>query len=178
MNASMAESGAFAAVPLAERPRTPGVDYGVPLEGGELIEWSFVAERLAAASDYWVATIAADGHPHVMPIWGVFVADDLFLETSPATKKARNLARDPAVTVHLDDAQQAVIVEGSAKPFRPTGELSGRIAAAFAAKYRGYRPTPDSWDRGGLYRVEPAVVFAWRDMPSATRWRFQEIPHR
>lgn len=164
--------GAFADPPRRERPTTPGRSYGVPQRGGKFIDWSFVCERLTSERNYWVATVGPNGRPHAVPIWGVFVGDDLFLETDPATRKGRSLARNPAVVVHLDDGERAVIVEGRAAPLRPDGEQARRIATAFASKYPGYAPAPDSWSGGGLYVVEPEVVFAWRDMPTATRWRF------
>ena len=38
----------------------------------------------------------------MVPVWGVLVDDDLYLETGAAnTKKVRNLAANPAVAVHL-----------------------------------------------------------------------------
>jgi hypothetical protein len=133
--------------------------------------WSFVLDRLRRARNYWVSTVRPDGRPHAAPIWGVLVEDDLYLETDPGTRKARNLSRRPAVSVHPELVDEVVIVEGLARPFRPDSRLAVEVAAAFAAKYPGYRPEPDSWDRGGLYHVDPSVVFAWRDMPTATRWR-------
>jgi nitroimidazol reductase NimA-like FMN-containing flavoprotein (pyridoxamine 5'-phosphate oxidase superfamily) len=112
------------------------------------------------------------GRPHAAPVWGVFVADDLFLETSPTTRKARNLARNPAVVVHTESAEEVVIVEGKAAPFTPPAGLATQIARSFAAKYEGYEPDPAEWTMGSLYCVTPSVVFAWRDMPTATCWRF------
>ncbi len=166
--------GAFADPHGAERPLSPPPSYGVPTEGGELMPWSFVVEELAKARNYWVVTVGRQSRPHSAPVWGVFVADDLFLETSPSTRKGRNLARNPAVVVHTESGDDVVIVEGAAAPFRAAAELGAEIARAFAGKYEGYRPDPAEWaEQGSLYRVEPSVVFAWRDMPTATRWRFR-----
>ena len=53
--------------------------------------------------------------------------------------------------------------------------MAAAIAEAFAAKYATYRPEATEWDDGGLYVVLPRVVFAWRDMPTATRWRFTDL---
>jgi len=39
-------------------------------------------------------------------------------------------------------------------------------------KYKGYDPTPDSWDNGGMWRIEPGSVLAWKAMPTSNRWRF------
>jgi len=167
----MNERGAFADPPAAERPRTPDASYGVPRRGGRMVDWAFVIEQLTAARSYWVATVGADGRPNSAPVWGVLVNDDLFLETSPATRKARNIERSGALTVSVG-GDEAVIVEGDAAAFRPPLERGRTIAAAFKAKYPGYDPEPDSWEAGGLYRVVPRTVFGWRDMPTAARWRF------
>jgi hypothetical protein len=66
-----------------------------------------------------------------------------------------------------------VIVFGSAEPFLPDPDTGRLIAAAMHAKYPGYEPEADSWDEGGLFRIEPRTVHAWHDMPTATRWRFR-----
>jgi len=166
-------SGAFGHALPAERPRTPDVDYGVPAEGGSMIGWSESVERLRTAEAYWLATTAPDRAPHVVPVWGVLVGDDLYLETGAAnTKKARNLAADPAVAVHLDGVNDALIVHGIAVACMPDPDLGKALAAAFHAKYSGYEPGPNDWDDGGLHRIEPRVMLAWSDMPTATRWRF------
>lgn len=160
-------------VPPAERPVTPGASYGVPADGGELIPWQHVAERLRAADAYWLATVSPAGAPHVVPIWGVTVHDDLYLEIgAPETAKSRNLARNASIAVHLDDAGDAVIILGTAEPIAPGPSLGRDLAAAFHGKYAGYDPAPTDWAEGGLVRVRPQTILAWREMPTATRWRF------
>ena len=165
--------GAFAHPPPAERPVSPPPSYGVPTEGGELMPWSFVTEHLEHARNYWVVTVGRGETPHSAPVWGVFVSEDLFFETTATTRKARNLARNPATVVHTESGDEVVIVEGQARPFRPTRALAAHIVRVFAQKYDGYEPDPAEWTDGALYRVEPSVIFAWRDMPTATCWRFR-----
>ncbi|HUG47942.1 MAG TPA: pyridoxamine 5'-phosphate oxidase family protein [Candidatus Limnocylindria bacterium] len=138
-----------------------------------MVDWRFVLDRLAEARNYWLATISPDGRPHVAPVWGAFVDSDLFLETSARTRKARNMAERPNVAVHVEAGDETVIVEGEAQPFRPTPELGAALSGEFRRKYAGYEPTAEAWDEGGLYRVVPSKVLAWRDMPTATRWRFR-----
>jgi len=152
---------------------SPPPSYGVPTQGGELMPWSFVIEQLERARNYWVVTVGRRETPHSAPVWGVFVSDDLFFETSPMTRKARNLARNPAAVVHTESGDDVVIVEGQARVFSPTREVAAQIARTFAHKYDGYQPDPAEWTEGALYRVEPSAVFAWRDMPTATCWRFR-----
>jgi hypothetical protein len=138
-----------------------------------MVGWSESVDRLRKAEAYWLATAGTSGAPHVVPVWGVMVDDDLYLETGARnTVKARDLAADPRVAVHLDGINDALIVHGRAVDCRPHPALAATLASTFAGKYAGYKPGPKDWDDGGLHRIEPRVMLAWRDMPTATRWRF------
>ena len=165
--------GAFASPPEAQRPISPPASYGVPPAGGEMMPWSFVTEQLARARNYWIVTVGPGERPHSAPVWGAFVADDLFFETSPTTRKGRNLARNPGAVVHTESGDDVVIVEGRAAPLHSTPQNLEELVRAFKEKYDGYEPDPDEWETGSLYRVTPTVIFAWRDMPTATCWRFR-----
>jgi hypothetical protein len=169
--------GAFAVEPPRERPDSPPPAYGVPTEGGEFIEWSTVTDRLTSAPGYWIATVMPNGTPHVVPVWGILFEGDVFVETgSPATVKNRNLQANRNVVVHLDGVDDAVIVRGVAEKVPADPAFRQRLAAAMKAKYRGpnpeYEPEPDRWDLGSAWRIAPESVLAWREMPTATRWRF------
>lgn len=169
--------GAFAEPSPPERPATPGVAYGVPASGGELRPWDEVFERLRDASAYWLATVSSRTRPHVVPVWGVIVDDELYLEIgSTSTAKARNLEANREIQVHLDGTGDVVIVRGRAQDIVPGPALGAEIAAAMHEKYGDYDPSPTEWDEGGLIRVVPRTVLAWRDMPTATRWRFADRP--
>jgi PPOX class probable F420-dependent enzyme len=50
-----------------------------------------------------LATVRADGRPHVTPIWFVLDGDDLILTTGAGTVKGRNLRRDPRAAIVVDD---------------------------------------------------------------------------
>jgi hypothetical protein len=165
--------GRFAIEPARERPDSPPESYGVPPAGGDFIEWSHVIDRLTSAEGYWLGTVTPDERPHVVPIWGCFVAGDLYLETgAPGTIKNRNLRRNRHVWVHLDDVNDVVVIRGMAVEISPSPELGAALAAAMGGKYDGYDPEPDSWDNGGMWRIEPETVIAWTAMPTSTRWRF------
>ena len=135
--------GTFSHEPPRHRPDSPPPSYGVPRRGGEFIAWDRVVERIRAAEAYWLATVTPTGRPHVVPIWGVFLEDELFLETgAPDTIKNRNLASNPEVAVHLDGINDAVIIRGVAREVRAERPLGEALAASFAAKYEGYNPAP------------------------------------
>ena len=50
-----------------------------------------------------VATVTADGRPHVVPVWFVLEGDDLIFTTHETSQKARSLRRDPRVACCIDD---------------------------------------------------------------------------
>jgi nitroimidazol reductase NimA-like FMN-containing flavoprotein (pyridoxamine 5'-phosphate oxidase superfamily) len=167
-------AGPFAHEPARERPDSPPPAYGVPKTGGSFVDWNDVVERLRSARAYWLATMSPASRPHAVPIWGVLVQGDLFLESgAETTRKSRNLAANPNVSVHLDGADDVIIVSGTAIPVRPAADLARELVAAFSTKYPGYAPSPTAWSESGLVRVEPDTVLAWHDMPTATRWRIK-----
>jgi PPOX class probable F420-dependent enzyme len=50
-----------------------------------------------------LATVRADGRPHVVPVWFVFDGDDLVFNTGETSVKAQNIRRDPRVRLVVDD---------------------------------------------------------------------------
>jgi hypothetical protein len=162
--------------PAASRPLLPK-DYGVPESDDGMVAWAWAVEQLTRARNYWFCTTRPDGRPHTMPAWAVWVDDRLYFDGSPATRRARNLAVNSAIAVHLESGEQVVILEGHALAAgKPTPDLAQRLVAAFEAKYAAsddYHPALTTWDAGGLWRLEPSVAFGWTAFPRAlTRWRF------
>ena len=114
-----------------------------------------------------------------MPAWAVWLDGALYFDGSPETRRGRNLAVNPAITVHLESGDQVVILEGQAlEAGRPDPAFAQRLAAAYEAKYgasHDYHPSPATWDSGGLWVMRPRVAFGWTEFPKAlTRWRFGE----
>jgi PPOX class probable F420-dependent enzyme len=155
----------------AERPGfTSG--YGIAAQGEGMLSWQTVTEQLTAARNYWVATTRPDGQPHVAPVWGLWLDGRFVFSTDPQSRKGQNLARRPALAVHLESGDDAVILEGTAESVHDAAFLE-RFADAYEAKY-SFRPEPNP-EAQGVYQLRPAVAFAWReqDFPNtATRWRF------
>jgi len=164
--------------PRVERPFVPS--YGIPADLDGTLPWSWAEECLAAAETYWIATTRPDGRPHMMPVWAAWHAGRLWFEGGSATRRARNLALEPAITVGIDlPVDGSVVVEGLAE--RHLGVAPGLVDALVAAfaKYaappRAYRVDPLHWSdpAGGLWVVTPGIVFGWTSFPAdATRWRF------
>ena len=81
----------------------------------DTVSWPEVAARLAAARSYWLCTTMPSGAPHAAPVWGAVMNDTLYLYSERRTVKARNLAADPRVVLHLESAEDVVIVRGTAE---------------------------------------------------------------
>lgn len=65
-----------------------------------------------------LATVRVDGRPHIAPVWFVLDGDVLVFNTGAGTVKGKAIARDPRVTLCIDDEQPPfayVIIEGTAE---------------------------------------------------------------
>ena len=129
------------------------------------LSWPEVAARLAAARTYWLCTTAPSGAPHAAPVWGVVTGQVLYLYSERRTVKARNLAADPRVVVHLESGEDVVIVRGTAKDLGTPSQAPG-VVAALPAKYAGeddrqYLPDADP-DFDVVYAISPQSAMIWR----------------
>jgi pyridoxine/pyridoxamine 5'-phosphate oxidase len=156
--------------PAATPERGPA-SYAFPKTTDGLLDWAEAEARLREARGYWVATTNASGDPHVRPVWGVWVDRSLFFDGHPATRWARNIARDPRVSVHLDDTTNVVIVDGRVADVQSAdAELSKQIVDAWRRKYGKLAPDPAG---RGIFRLHPVRVRAWSEhLRDATRWTF------
>jgi PPOX class probable F420-dependent enzyme len=148
--------------------------YGIGRQGeapGELLPWADVERQLSSARNYWVTSVRADGRPHAIPVWGVWLDGAVWFSTDPDSVKGRNIARDPRIVVHLESGDDVAILEGTAES--PRREGLERFVAAYDAKY-GIEVEPSD-PPVGIYLLRPRTALAWResDYPrSATRWVF------
>jgi hypothetical protein len=161
------------AAPPSSRPSMP-TNYGIlaPTSGTGLLPWSHVGERMASARNYWIGTTRPDGRPHVIPVWGVWTNATFYFGTDKHSRKARNLASNPALVVHLESGDDVVILEGTATEVIDPAVLVS-IDDAYFAKYQVHL----LGHAGGavIYALQPHVALAWQesDFPgSATRWRY------
>jgi hypothetical protein len=163
------------AEPIPARPLIPA-GYGVSADasGAELLPWSWAAERLARARNYWLCTARVDGRPHAMPVWAVWLEEALWFSTGRESEKGRNLARDARCVIHLESGDEVVVLDGEAVEDRDSSRFE-RFADAYEAKY-AYRVTPEL---GAVFAFKPHSAYTWRevDFPkSAVRWLFESRP--
>jgi PPOX class probable F420-dependent enzyme len=132
--------------------------------GSDDPSWADVARYLAAARSYWLGTTGPNGSPHVAPVWGVVIDGALFLYSERSTAKARNLARDSRAVIHLESAEDVLIVYGTLQDIGGPDEAEGFVAA-LADKYREpedrrYLPSADeAFDV--VYRMRPQKALMW-----------------
>ena len=156
--------------PKASRPEAPP-SYGFGKNSARMLPWSRAVERLEKARYYWLATARLDGRPHVTRVWGVWVDEALYFDGLPTTRWARNLVVNPALSVHLDNGDDVVILEGTVDDLSTDPELDSRIVEAWDTKYGRLHPDPVG---RGIFRLRPRTARAWSNesLEDGTRWRF------
>ena len=128
------------------------------------VSWDYVEQELTKSKNYWLCSVHPDGRPHCVPRWAVFLDGKLYYDGSPETRHARNLEKNPYISVHLESGDEAIILEGESHAAKkPSAELARRLSEAYKVKYtqHGYAPEPDQWDDGGLYVFTPRQCLAW-----------------
>lgn len=149
--------------------------------------WPEARRRLADAHVYWLATTAPDGRPHLRPVLGVWVGESLHTTSSPAARKALNLAVNDRCSLSLSADAVDVVLEGTVAKVVDPAHLQ-RVADAYATKY-GWPPTVDdgAFDAPcgaptagpppyAVYEITPTVVYGFgtddEHAPRSTRWQF------
>jgi PPOX class probable F420-dependent enzyme len=125
---------------------------------------AFLLQRPRTAK---LATVRADGRPHVAPIWFDLDGDMLVFTTWHTTVKAANLLRDPRVCLCVDDDTPPyafVLIEGTAAISEDPDDLL-RWATSIAGRYMGSDKAEAFGNRNGvagelLVRVTPTQVVA------------------
>jgi PPOX class probable F420-dependent enzyme len=118
-----------------------------------------------------LATVRADGRPHVAPIWFDMDGDTLVFNTGGKSVKAANLRRDPRVCLCVDDDAPPfsfVQIEGTAEIAEEAGDLrywATRIAGHYmgpdlAEAYGRRNGVPGEW----LVRVTPTRIVAHKNI--------------
>lgn len=165
-------SSTLSVEPKRSRPQLPK-EYGMPSNAKGMLSWEWVEERLKKARNYWVCTVRPDGRPHATPVWAMWVNGTLYLDGHPQTRWARNIANNPAVTIHLESGDEVVILEGTVEDMPQIDRaLAEQLAADSTGKYN-YSTEVEVMMERGLFAFHPKVALAWGEFPkSMTRWRF------
>ena len=152
--------------PRATRPYMPGYE---EMFHEEMLPWSWAAQILDDARNYWFASNRIDGPPHVMPVWGIWLDNTFCFSTAVTSKKAQNIAADPHCTVTAETADGQVILEGVAS-------IDSERTRAFLDRYTAKYNWPMAEEP--FFAVTPTLAFGFPETATgsrqgATRWHFR-----
>jgi hypothetical protein len=159
---------------MSSRPDVPA-GYGIKPadEGVGLLDWSWADERLRGRHIWWLATTRPDARPHLMPVWAVWLGDGVGFSTGADSRKAKNIAANPCVSIVPERGVESVIVEGVVEP------LPDERTAEFAAIYKATWGVDVTAMGEPVHFIRPTTVFGFIDTMddqgfpnSATRWKF------
>ncbi|MGI5472163.1 PPOX class F420-dependent oxidoreductase [Streptomyces sp. CA-132043] len=116
-----------------------------------------------------LATVRADGRPHVAPVWFLLDGDDVVFNTGAKTVKGQNLIRDGRLALCVDDDRPPfdfVVLEGRARVSEELSEVRA-WATRIAARYMGEDRAEEYGARNGVagelllrVHVDKAVALA------------------
>jgi PPOX class probable F420-dependent enzyme len=112
------------------------------------------------ANQAHVATLLPDGSPHSVPVWVGIEGDRIAFLTSPGSRKARNLERDPRVCVSIAAHDQPFTMAGvrGRVSERLEGNAAWEVIDRISRKYTG-QPYPVRADRM-VFLIEPEHAWA------------------
>ena len=126
----------------------------------------------AALPTVSVATLGAQGEPHVVPLWFVWPEDAVYVSTSRESRTWRNVSGDPRVAMTIDLGRAWVEIAGL--EIRGRAELlpaeHPEMRGAISAWHEKYRPllAGDGFARFAeevrslaFLRVLPETISAW-----------------
>ncbi len=153
--------------------------YGVPESLDGTLEWDWARERLHECRNFWVVTVSADGRPHALPVWGVWLDDPdrFWFSCARTARKVRNLAANPRVVVACADTVEVVSIEGLARP--ATVDDSTPAVESYLTKYfddPSQLPAMQEFlESNAMFFVEPQRAFGIIEREEdfanrATRW--------
>ncbi len=160
--------------PRASRPWMPGYGTLPEHEGTGLLPWSWALEQLKTSHNYWLVTADAGGGPHLMPVWAVWDDGILWFSSSRGSRKVRNLRADPRCVLSTEDANNPMIMRGTAELVTDAAELQ-RILDLENAKYgTDYGMELFDPEVNCVFRFTPTWAFGLLQddfAGSPTRWR-------
>jgi PPOX class probable F420-dependent enzyme len=118
-----------------------------------------------------LATVRADGRPHAAPVWIDVEGGAIVFNTGEDTVKGRNIARDPRVSIVVQDDRPPfsyVLVDGVAETSDDLDDVRA-VATRVGGRYMGADQAEALGARNGVpgelvVRVRPTHVVAVKDV--------------
>jgi nitroimidazol reductase NimA-like FMN-containing flavoprotein (pyridoxamine 5'-phosphate oxidase superfamily) len=134
-----------------------------------------LAEARKTFRDVRVAHVASTfptGHPHVVPLWFVWLEEAIYASSRQDSQVRRNVASDPRVAVQIDIGRAwtehaGIVVHGEAELLDPEHPSAKRALSAWFDKYReelagrGFAAYTEQVHRPMLLRVSADRFSTW-----------------
>ena len=170
--------------------RSPTETTNLDIYGDAPLPWSRPHDLLDAGppqpgNSFFLSTASPEGRPHSAAVGVVWHDGDLYFNSGPSARKARNLAANPASVISVSLEGIDLVLEGETTRVEDPDTLAivvakfnevgwpvkvedGRLTAPFNAPTAG----PPPWD---LYRFRFHTAFgvATAEPHGGTRWRFR-----
>lgn len=130
------------------------------MKRGNAARWRALEARLSREPTIWLATVRADGRPHLIPLWYVWLSGKLYICTGAGTQKYVNMFRNQNVALALPDAVSVIMIEGEAHT--ADRSLVDTLADHFFHKYEWDFRYDESAD-WRLIEITPFKILAWGD---------------
>jgi len=117
-----------------------------------------------------LATVRADGSPHVVPVWFTLDGDHLIFTSGPTSLKVKNILRDGRVAVCVDEDTPPfhyVLLEGQAEVLNPSAEAAHHWGAIIGGRYMGMERAEEFGKRAEgewVMRMIPEKVIAYKNV--------------
>jgi PPOX class probable F420-dependent enzyme len=119
-----------------------------------------------------MATLSADGKPHLVAMWYAVLDGEVWFETKAKSQKAVNLRRDPTITVMIEDGKtydtlRGVSIDGRAEIVDSDPDLLLRVGISVWERYTApytdeMKPYVDQMMNNRIaVRVVPTRLRSW-----------------
>ena len=119
-----------------------------------------------------LATVRADGSPHVVPVWFTLDGDDVIFTAGRSSTKVKNILRDGRVAICVDEDTPPfhyVLLEGRAEVLDPSVEAAYHWGSIIGGKYMGAERSEEFGRRYGVegewvMRMKPEKIVAYKNI--------------
>jgi PPOX class probable F420-dependent enzyme len=130
----------------------------------------YVAFLSAPARCAKLATVRADGSPHVVPVWFIFDGEQLIFTAGSTSVKVKNILRDGRAAICVDEDTPPfhyVLLEGRIEVLDSSVEAARRWGAIIGGRYMGMERAEEFGKRAEgewVLRMIPEKVIAYKNV--------------
>ena len=123
--------------------------------------WRNIESRLGREMTMWLATVRADGRPHLVPLWFIWLENKVYVATGTHTQKFLNLRTNQNVSLSLPATDNVLMIEGEAHLVTDY-KVEEAIADYFFNKYE-WDFRYDESAKWKLVEITPFKMLVWGD---------------